>query len=584
MLAKLNSNPDCEASYSIADAIEIVTTWSDLRATRQRDLASALNRAAMAARVPPGAVKLTPAAIRSSLLCQPAAALGVTEGTMRNIRSALKAVASRLGIIDPGDMQASARWLALLELIAPKKRCGLIRFAGFCSVRGVEPDAVSDGTIEQFQVWLTDRTFTPLPAKQAGNVRGAWNLAVRSVVGWPQRPLSNLRTKGQYILPLSAFPASFQTSLDAFAAELAPTSLARIFGDDDTVGKDRGNLIPPPRACRPSTIQTRLGHCRWAASAVVATGVPIQEITSLACLVTPVERVKHALMFLYERAGQKPSAGAGHVAEVLRIIAKHHGGSPATDLAQIKKWASVVTLKYHCMTEKNMLHIRQMLEPQREARLHALPQMLMNQARILRVTAPRQAASIAMRAVAIELLTNIPLRLANVTGLRLDQHLCRADPMRGRITHVRVQPAEAKGKRLIEMPIPSQLSNTLQEWIDDFRPLLGSSECRYLFPFKGKGDRSITSQGLRVAIRDTMEKYVGVPLTPHQFRHLAAALYLRDHPGAYETVRLLLSHADLKSVIRSYAGIEKEAAIVSFHELIEQRRRTLRPSAKGKRP
>ena len=96
------------------------------------------------------------------------------------------------------------------------------------------------------------------------------------------------------------------------------------------------------------------------------------------------------------------------------------------------------------------------------------------------------------------------------------------------------------------MPVPHHLAATLQEWINDFRPIMGSADCRYLFPGHGTGDRPITPQGMRDAIRDTIEQYIGVRLTPHQFRHLAAHVFLRDNPGQYEILRQLLGHADLK--------------------------------------
>ncbi len=567
-------------TYTIADAIKCVRTWSDVLPTRQRDMISALMRAAQVTRLQPGAVQFTPANLRATLLGQPAAALGVTDATFRNIRSHLKAVGLRLGIIEAPETQQSLEWTTLLSLLSGKKALALISFGRFCTAQRIAPVAVDDDVVRQFQTWLTDHTFATNPAKLAGSVRGAWNSAVRSVAGWPQRPLSKLRDRGQYILPLSAFPSSFRESLDKFATKLAPPPVGMIFGSDLD---DENDVTPYRRACRPSTIRTRLDHLRWAASAVAATGVSIEEITSLEALVTPLKRARDALAFLHERAGGKPSASASHVAEAMRIIAKYHARSSETEVAKIKDWAKQLSPDYTSITKKNRSHIEAMLEPRREAKLYALPSTLMKAARHLRLAAPHQAASLALRAVAIELLTHIPLRLANVIGLRLDVHLCRADPLRGQITRLSIPANEAKGRKPLEMPVPHHLAATLQEWINDFRPIMGSADCRYLFPGHGTGDRPITPQGMRDAIRDTIEQYIGVRLTPHQFRHLAAHVFLRDNPGQYEILRQLLGHADLKSIIRSYAGLERTAAIVSFHDLLEQRRKTLRAKPKGKR-
>jgi hypothetical protein len=85
---------------------------------------------------------------------------------------------------------------------------------------------------------------------------------------------------------------------------------------------------------------------------LVAAGTPIQEITSLASLVKPIDRVKLILKFLYKRAGDRPSAGAGHVADVLRIIARHYLQLPVEQIERIKGWTKPVRLNYPGMTEK----------------------------------------------------------------------------------------------------------------------------------------------------------------------------------------------------------------------------------------
>lgn len=59
---------------------------------------------------------------------------------------------------------------------------------------------------------------------------------------------------------------------------------------------------------------------------------------------------------------------------------------------------------------------------------------------------------------------------------------------------------------------------------------------------------------LQVAPRYVPAQHVGIGLTPHQFRHLAAHLFLRDFPGHYEEVRLFLGHASIATTIKHYAG------------------------------
>jgi len=51
-----------------------------------------------------------------------------------------------------------------------------------------------------------------------------------------------------------------------------------------------------------------------------------------------------------------------------------------------------------------------------------------------------------------------------------------------------------------------------------------------------------------------------VRLTPHQFRHVAAKIYLDQNPGGFEVVRQLLGHKNMRTTINFYAGINTKRA------------------------
>ena len=71
------------------------------------------------------------------------------------------------------------------------------------------------------------------------------------------------------------------------------------------------------------------------------------------------------------------------------------------------------------------------------------------------------------------------------------------------------------------------------------------------------------------------ERYLGVRLTPHKFRHVAGALHLRDNPGQHEVVRRLLGHKNLNTTVNFYAGMEQSAATRHYSATIEARRQEL---------
>jgi hypothetical protein len=55
----------------------------------------------------------------------------------------------------------------------------------------------------------------------------------------------------------------------------------------------------------------------------------------------------------------------------------------------------------------------------------------------------------------------------------------------------------------------------------------------------------------------------------HLFRHLCAYLYLKAHPGEYETVRLLLGYTSLAVTVRAYCGLERSDAVRRYDNLID---------------
>ena len=62
----------------------------------------------------------------------------------------------------------------------------------------------------------------------------------------------------------------------------------------------------------------------------------------------------------------------------------------------------------------------------------------------------------------------------------------------------------------------------------------------------------------------------GRKLTPHQFRHIAAKIYLDRNPGGFELIRQLLGHKNLKTTIGFYAGINTKRAGRAHANLLMQ--------------
>ena len=83
-----------------------------------------------------------------------------------------------------------------------------------------------------------------------------------------------------------------------------------------------------------------------------------------------------------------------------------------------------------------------------------------------------------------------------------------------------------------------------------------------------------TQAAITLAIEKTVLRALGVKLTPHQFRHLAAKIILDEHPGAYELVRQLLGHKNTKTTTNFYAGIDTRRAGRAHADLVMKLRET----------
>jgi integrase len=107
-------------------------------------------------------------------------------------------------------------------------------------------------------------------------------------------------------------------------------------------------------------------------------------------------------------------------------------------------------------------------------------------------------------------------------------------------------------------------------------PLVGAKAI-YLFD-TGRG-RPKGEPTISWLIERTIKRHLGVEMTAHQFRHLAAKVLLDANPGAYEVVRQLLGHANLKTTVNSYTGLNTRRAGRVHAELIERARAATRESA-----
>jgi integrase len=479
------------------------------------------------------------------------AQLGISRKTLQNHVANVKAALRRFA----GVKRLSGRgipltlpWKALYDkLTVPRLRLGLSGFLRYCSACGMDPSSVSDANAEAFVRYASEVQFTVKPRDLHKQVARCWNRAKDRIPDWPPIILTvpDFRPKLES-LPWGVFLPSFVQDVERYLARLAGQSLL----DEDA----------PDRACKPSTIDHRRNCLKLAASAAVREGMSIGALRSLADLVSP-SMVRMILDHYLAKKDGKVVSFTIDLAERLYSIARVYVKAPEAHIQALERFC--MKLRKHRrfgLTAKNMSVIRKFKDPENRARLKALPGKLFDEA-LKEQDAPIKAAVKAEIALAIQILLVAPMRLANLAALSLEDNIVRVGGIEPSY-HLVIPPEEVKNEQPLEYPLPNVVSEMLGLYLKVFRPRLCRSESAWLFP--GEFDGHKTKSTLSGQIIDTITKELGIRVTPHQFRHIAAAFILEKDPANYEFVRRVLGHKNLQTTINYYIGLETLDAVRKF--------------------
>ena len=216
------------------------------------------------------------------------------------------------------------------------------------------------------------------------------------------------------------------------------------------------------------------------------------------------------------------------------------------------------------LTEKNRTLLRTLDDPDVRARLLLLPDRLANWAE----RRPVHGAVTMQIAVAIGILQSAPLRIANLAGLRLDRHLVRPGGPRS-LWQIDIPSQEVKNDQPLVHELPRRVTTLVDHYLRRFRPALAAPGNNYLFPV---GSTHKGLHGLSQQIRGVLADWVGIDMTPHQFRHFAGRVMQQHSPGAFAAIAQLLGHKDVRTTIAYYAELDTLSAGRQFDAFLEAER------------
>jgi integrase len=298
----------------------------------------------------------------------------------------------------------------------------------------------------------------------------------------------------------------------------------------------------------------------------VKTGVPIGSLSSLSALLAP-DVAEKVLDAYWHRNGEIPRLFTIDLARRFSGIAKETKCVDEKDCERLDEMRrDLEDRRQGGLTDKNIALIRQVLTPDVWSRVAKLPLRMMVTARSQHAHAPVRAAVTAQLAIAIAILTFAPVRLANLTAIKLGFNLIK--PGGSNSNYWLVFPNyDVKNRVKLEYPLEQHITRLIDEYVHDFRPALlrGRNE-DWLFPGQrsgAKGKISFSGQ-----ITERIYKATGLRMTVHQFRHAAGAIILKRRPGEYELVRRLLGHRNVQTTINAYVGLENIQASEIFSEMV----------------
>ncbi len=440
---------------------------------------------------------------------------------------------------------------------------GLRRFIRFCSTHGIRPDQVDDATVTQFQAWLTSSTLVPNPAATARAIPRLWRNAQSLLKDW-QGSLTDLERFGEgRKLAWEELPQTFRQDSDAY---LEMRRHPDIF-------EERPDAPRKPLA--ESTVHLQREHIRLSCCVLIDAG---QDVSSLADLVEP-DNFRAVLRHYHQQAAGAASSFATGVARTLISVAKQSVYADAEHVARLKAIAARLPAIPIDMTTKNKRLITEICTEENMAKLINLPKFLASEAKAL-LNNLKRLSIVANVALALAVLLEAPMRSQNLITLNWKKHFREPRGSRGPL-QILIDASETKTSRSDLVYELSPATSELIRWYCKFVLLaLAADPNGSLFVMQGGRSRGQGDLGNRV--KEAIEKHVGISMTVHHFRHLAAARYLEKRPHDNETIRQLLGHSSAKSTA-VYAGLNGERASRAFGEIVVARSAEMTRRAKPKR-
>ena len=539
-----------------ADLIATLERDQSLKPTRRRDMISGLRCVAKAIGRAPQDVPCHGRWLQPRLAEVAPAAHKLSPKAWQNVVSNARAAMVHVGIVEvrfnrTADLSPAWKvlWTSVLASPQSKKlQPPLCRLIHFLNNQGVVPDQVCLDHLQAYKEALIRNEISKSPEVAYRAAVNGWNLAARVLPDWPQICLP-LESRQKIIkLEEAAFPEGFLADLARLMFQLThPDPLA-----------EEGRTT----ALRPATLtQYRRQIIRFA-SELVHAGVRIDEIDGIAALLT-LETAERGLRQMLSRTENKKTKLISETAALLRNLSRITGLDEATQKQLTKLAAQVAVAPQKGMTRKNRDRLRPLQNDRTMSRLLQLPERLFNAPPEGKANDYTKALA-REDAVALAILLVCPVRIKNIAGIHLEQHIQR--PGDGTTWLVLVED-ETKNARPQEFELPKEIVRMIDRHLATRCPHMCPAGTPWLFP-RRDGAGPVLAGQLSARLKQRVRKATGLIVNAHLFRHSAVMNWLDANPGGYEVARRLLGHSDISHTINLYSGMEVKSAMRAFADLM----------------
>lgn len=511
---------------------------------------------------------------------------GMSDQSFANMKSRLRKV-FRLAqgrLVNPRSrFPLTGEWGTLQGTLDVKTQRATSRLFHFAAGLGIPPSRMSDAVIERFVLHLRDEAMVGDWEGTLHSGIKAWNNLASSREDLPRLTTPPVK-RTSYWIPIEGWSEKLVSELEAFLEFLATPSDFLTYGQ-----KALKPSITPPRGARrnsagrsrkvlkPGTVKQYRYNVTMAVSALVHSGVPLEELVGLREVIQP-QRLNRALGFLRERAGGRITDQMVQLALRARVIARWCN-LPLEDLQSLEDISLNVRelTRDECgsrrgMTVKNRALLDRLDDQRFADQVQLLPFILLDRAR--KKPDRRSAPALVRTALAIEILLICSVRRANLVDLELGKSIRKIGHGKDAFWVIERDGAEVKNEENLRFKLSGQTDALLETYLRDWRPRLYPHPSPWLFP--AADGSCLDPRTMAQAIGAQSKRMLGVAITPHQFRHISAELYLKGNPEGIFTISQHLAHRDVNTTTRYYARPQQRQASRHFQEHILRSRETAR--------